>query len=130
MSIGTQPLFHLSFLGDDTMPCACHNKHNQTNCPENNTGFDMSQFVNLSNLQNCTGNCTVPCTITPGNGCRNTPCECIPIPVDSPQTEYEMCCDQNGCCKLYSKCCRNLFWPEFSHPRWLCCDLLYCMREE
>ena len=39
-----------------------------------------------------------------------------------------LCCDQNGCCGMYPESCRNSFWPEFSHPRWLCCKDLYCAR--
>jgi len=38
---------------------------------------------------------------------------------------YRLCCDNSGCCCLYPASCRNKFWPEFSHPRWLCCKDLY-----
>lgn len=38
---------------------------------------------------------------------------------------YRLCCDENGCCCMYPASCRNRFWPEFSHPRWLCCKDLY-----
>lgn len=39
-----------------------------------------------------------------------------------------LCCDQNGCCRIYPCTWRNSFWPEFSHPRWLCCRDLYNVR--
>ncbi|HIT09079.1 MAG TPA: hypothetical protein IAB55_08340 [Candidatus Merdivicinus faecavium] len=39
-----------------------------------------------------------------------------------------LCCDQNGCCRIYPCTWRNSFWPEFTHPRWLCCRDLYNVR--
>ena len=102
---------------------------NQIDNSEGNYIPEIEQIANLNPVQaNQDPNCEQPCTITPCSGCSNTPCECIPIEQPS-QPEYEMCCDQNGCCKMYSKLCRNQFWPEFSHPRWLCCDMLYCLKD-
>ena len=40
-------------------------------------------------------------------------------------SSYRVCCDPNGTCCLYPCCCRNQFWPNFAHPRWLCCADLY-----
>ncbi len=39
-----------------------------------------------------------------------------------------LCCDQNGNCRIYPCTWRNSFWPEFTHPRWLCCKDLYNVR--
>lgn len=41
------------------------------------------------------------------------------------ETMYQLCCDENGCCCQYPAAWRNRFWPEFAHPRWLCCKELY-----
>lgn len=35
------------------------------------------------------------------------------------------CTDENGCTALYPAECRDGFWPDFAHPRWLCCRDLY-----
>lgn len=69
------------------------------------------------------------CTIKPINGCRGD-CECKWFPVDERPAEVTMrrCCDQNGCCGMFPEKCRNIYWPDFSHPRWLCCKDLYCAR--
>lgn len=40
--------------------------------------------------------------------------------------KYRVCCDCNGsCCGCFESNTRDCFWPEFSHPTWLCCELLY-----
>ncbi len=64
--------------------------------------------------------------ITPVRGCAQT-CDCEPIPVEPlcPR-EYRLCTDQNGCATRYPADCRNLYWPNFAHPRWLPCNCLYC----
>ncbi|MCI8600709.1 MAG: hypothetical protein HFE45_03840 [Oscillospiraceae bacterium] len=33
------------------------------------------------------------------------------------------CCDENGVCCFYPAGCRNPFWPEFTHPQWLHCNI-------
>ena len=38
--------------------------------------------------------------------------------------EGRICCDGQNCCS-YSASCRNPYWPEFAHPRWLACADLY-----
>ena len=43
---------------------------------------------------------------------------------DNNVTRYRVCCDENGCCR-YPCSCRNPYWPEFAHPRWLSCEDLY-----
>jgi len=57
-------------------------------------------------------------------GCSGEPIA-MAEPQNGSQVALERCCDQNGCCALYQRCCRNPFWPEFSHPSWLCCRDLY-----
>ncbi len=51
---------------------------------------------------------------------------CAPIPIEPicPR-EYRLCVDANGCRAEYPVDCRDPFWPEFSHPRWLTCAELY-----
>ena len=44
------------------------------------------------------------------------------------EVPYRLCCDENGRCCRYPANWRNSFWPEFSHPRWLCCQDLYDQR--
>ena len=32
--------------------------------------------------------------------------------------------------RFFRQECRDCFWPDFTHPTWLCCDTLYgCCRE-
>jgi len=57
-------------------------------------------------------------------GCDGHPISMIE-PRSGSQATTERCCDANGCCGLYLRCCRNPFWPEFAHPTWLCCRDLY-----
>ena len=66
------------------------------------------------------------------NGCCYPKCECKgkPVPIQlipALKEPTEICCDCSGC-KEYPRKCRNKFWPSFAHPRWLCCDDLYCAR--
>lgn len=65
-------------------------------------------------------------------GCHsNQEVNCNPIKCtydishDENAHKYRICCDTNGCCCKYPCNCRNPFWPEFAHPRWLCCKALY-----
>jgi len=40
-----------------------------------------------------------------------------------------ICCDCNGrCCARFNADRRDCFWPEFTHPKWLCCRTLYGCR--
>lgn len=66
---------------------------------------------------------TRDCSAFP-NGCNGQPIAMAEPAVGSELT-LERCCDENGCCALYPSCCRNPFWPHFSHPTWLCCRDLY-----
>ena len=70
------------------------------------------------------------CSAKPVNGCQDCSGECKWYPIEETEEEVPMrlCCDQNDCCGMYPESCRNSFWPEFSHPRWLCCKDLYCAR--
>ena len=51
-------------------------------------------------------------------------CHCTSPFIDDPR----LCCDQNGVCCNYDQSKRDCFWPIFTHPRWLCCRVLYCCR--
>lgn len=59
--------------------------------------------------------------------CDREPTSCDPVDCDNEALErsYRVCCDRNGVCCKYSCRCRDPFWPEFAHPRWLCCAELY-----
>jgi hypothetical protein len=51
---------------------------------------------------------------------------------ESPFTfDKRICCNNDDDCHHFEEECRDCFWPEFSHPTWLCCEILYgCCREE
>ncbi|MBR5559673.1 MAG: hypothetical protein IKU72_05460 [Oscillospiraceae bacterium] len=69
----------------------------------------------------CRNNC-----INLQNGCGHSSC-CEPIPATPLcSREYRLCTDSDGCAAHYPIDCRNRFWPNFSHPRWLPCSCLYC----
>ncbi len=95
------------------------------NLSERNDLFMMNNCCNNSNRkQNCgqyaKGGCSYP-----KYQCQGKP---VPAPLFPALTEpTEICCDCSGC-KEYPTKCRNKFWPSFAHPRWLCCDDLYCAR--
>lgn len=41
-------------------------------------------------------------------------------------SDRRVCCDCDGtCCGCFDSNRRDCFWPEFTHPSWLCCDILY-----
>ena len=41
--------------------------------------------------------------------------------------EKRICCN-GDCCGLYDSKRRDCFWPDFTHPEWLCCRVLYGCR--
>lgn len=57
---------------------------------------------------------------------RNRPglicCHC-----ENPITdERRICCNEDGeGCRFFDEECRDCFWPDFTHPRWLPCRILY-----
>ena len=90
----------------------------------------------------CNSSCTPNCSSTNGNYCNcccslpnlsqsdsqeDSPCSCegIACKQDSCAMSRRICCNRDGTCCLYPEHCRDGFWPEFSHPRWLCCKDLY-----
>ncbi len=74
-------------------------------------------------MEHCQSRCFVDTRNCMG-GCDGSPIAMME-PVTGSQAATERCCDANGCCGLYLRCCRNPFWPEFAHPTWLCCRDLY-----
>lgn len=74
--------------------------------------MESCQSCRFTDTRNCLG------------GCSGEPIA-MAEPQENSQVTLERCCDQNGCCALYQRCCRNPFWPSFSHPSWLCCRDLY-----
>lgn len=74
-------------------------------------------------LENCHSRCFTDTRNCIG-GCDGAPVSMLEPREDS-KAATERCCDANGCCGLYLRCCRNPFWPEFAHPTWLCCRDLY-----
>ncbi len=60
------------------------------------------------------------------NCCEKPTFCCKPITLGCEQVvNYRLCTDPNGCAYLYPCECRDPFWPEFAHPRSLCCSQLY-----
>ena len=97
-------------------------------CCCNNTG----RYRNSCNCCGCgrKNNTCNDCVTRAVSGCpANSDCEWYPIEETCERT-MRMCCDQNGCCGMYPQDCRNTFWPDFAHPRWLCCRDLYCARRQ
>lgn len=84
-----------------------------------------------NNMGGCNGNCgrqrgmpSSPRRVS--NGCpRNSDCQWYPIE-ETCERKMRVCCDEDGCCGMYPEDCRNTFWPDFTHPRWLSCRELYC----
>ncbi len=58
-------------------------------------------------------------------GCSGEPLSMTEPRDGGSQTQTERCCDRNGCCGIWLRCCRDPFWPLFAHPSWLCCKDLY-----
>ncbi len=91
------------------MSCNCrsHRKHEK---PDGPLGMDSSLLIPL----------------IAGLSANSNTNDCSPLEHSLVcERKVERCCDQDGCCALYPANCRNEFWPEFSHPRWLCCKDLY-----
>lgn len=42
------------------------------------------------------------------------------------QTQKRLCCNCDGSCECFESNRRNPFWPDFTHPRTLSCQELYC----
>ncbi len=74
-------------------------------------------------MSDCTSCCYTDTRNCPG-GCTGEPLA-MTEPRGGSQVRTQRCCDQNGCCGIYLACCRDPFWPSFSHPSWLCCRDLY-----
>ncbi len=122
-------------------PCCCQN-----NCASN--CCNSSQGCMNCCCCNCCG-CCVPtcccccncnhgptceeCKICPVSGCPEDSKNCEWYPIqweeDPNSRKLRLCCDESGCCGLFPEECRNTFWPDFAHPRWLCCKDLYCARK-
>lgn len=112
---------------DRRMACCCNNQCCCCHC------------VPCCNCCKCNCcNCTTcrtcqECKICPVSGCPDDSkhCEWYPIKWEEDPSEHKMriCCDESGCCGLFPEDCRNIFWPDFAHPRWLCCKDLYCARK-
>lgn len=115
------------------MPCQCNCSAAQTSAAEDIAAASSGTL-----------------SVTPTGVCRNSPCstqqnldniaegfapadgtDCSPLyPVLTSeqlleQRRYRSCTDENGCTALYPGECRDGFWPDFAHPRWLCCKDLY-----
>lgn len=94
---------------------------------------DILMACCCNNKGGCNGNCgqkhcMMDCSIKPVSGCPcNSDCRWYPIE-EKCERKMRICCDENGCCGMFPEDCRNKFWPDFAHPRWLCCKDLYCAR--
>ena len=115
-------------------PCCCQN-----NCASN--CCNSSQGCMNCCCCNCCGCCCncnhgptcEECKICPVSGCPEDSKNCEWYPIqweeDPNSRKLRLCCDESGCCGLFPEECRNTFWPDFAHPRWLCCKDLYCARK-
>lgn len=89
-------------------------------------------FCHSSCTPGCSSDCNSCCCSISGlsdaaqtdaqdaDGCAGIACK-----KDSCAVTRRLCCDRDGGCCLYPESCRDNFWPEFAHPRWLCCKDLY-----
>ena len=113
----------------DKKPWGCHKPEREDPC-----GCDAAAF---SAPAECYTTSSAGCGISPDcarvlSACGDAndtdePADCTGIPIHCPhKVKYRTCCDQNGRCYRFPCQCRNPFWPEFAHPRWLCCQALYC----
>lgn len=111
--------------------CGCHRPK-----PEEPCGCDAAAYsapAECYTLSNCGCGFTPDCArVLSACGNADEPDEavdCTGIPIKhgcGRKVKYRTCCDQNGKCYRFPCQCRNPFWPEFCHPRWLCCRALYC----
>lgn len=109
------------------MICGCNNRARY--------GCASAQARTNDNAQTANG-CAVrtranDCRIRPVSGCPTHANDCTWYPIEEEcgaDRAMRICRDQNGCAGLYPADCRNTFWPDFAHPRWLCCRDLYCAR--
>ena len=116
-----EPVHATRFAGEkvDTMSCfSCNSSEALNTCSCSSSSTATTSLA--EELCNCPGTST-PEELTQVDGCsgrgeEDCGCDCT----------YRRCQDRNGFCGLYREDCRNLFWPEFSHPQWLPCNSLYC----
>lgn len=120
--------------------CGCGNNSGNTCGCGNNSGNTCGCGNNGGNTCGCVnGNqnvnyCPNPCNTHKNIQCLKRTCpqgvDCTPIYPSREEVlashEYRLCTDQNGCFASYPVECRDSFWPSFAHPRWLCCEDLYC----
>lgn len=87
--------------------------------------YTQPQLVQLGASHGCGADAQSGCCCgSPEVDCK--PIECVyDSDYDENRPKYRICCNANGCCCKYPCSCRNPFWPEFAHPRWLCCRDLY-----
>lgn len=116
------------------MPCnCCRNKKNAVTADtqiitDPSTGVTYStapQGVCRTNPCSTRNNITaIQADQSPAQGTDCSPFYPEPTAQDL-LAERRPCTDQNGCTAFYRPECRDGFWPDFSHPRWLCCKDLY-----
>lgn len=98
-----------SALSRDVEDCLCDSCSHHSHSCDNSCCCSLSDFSQTSSTDNQdAGSCD-------GIACKK----------DSCNVSRRLCCDRDGGCCLYPERCRDGFWPEFAHPRWLCCKDLY-----
>ena len=104
--------YTVSVLSQDVEDCFCH-----SSCPPSCSSTN-------GNYCNCC--CSLP-NLSQSDSQEDSDCSCqgVACKQDSCAMSRRICCDRDGTCCLYPEHCRDGFWPEFSHPRWLCCKDLY-----
>lgn len=109
-----------------SVECQCEDTETETSACTCDTSSTEST-ESTENTENTASSCCQCCSCV-DQSCYETveiPCTPIDCRAVERQLEYRVCCNPNGTCCRYPCCCRNRFWPNFAHPRWLCCADLY-----
>ena len=131
----------------------CYNEHNNDICnggkiDPKNIGYSRTESIKnscyegesypdiLYNMKrkrcghhHCDENVNTECCRNEISSCEKPKVKCSPICLGNIGSQnsvnYRTCVDSNGCAYKYPSCCRDPFWPNFTHPRWLSCSYLY-----
>lgn len=74
------------------------------------------------------GGCAAGARNTGGSsasGCSCTSRCCTGSTSNTTSQDRQYCQNADGSGAYYNSSCRDPFWPEFAHPRWLSCQRLY-----
>ncbi|MGI5894052.1 MAG: hypothetical protein ACOX6P_05590 [Candidatus Merdivicinus sp.] len=107
--------------------CGCHSCGCCPHCtPTPRRGWDVDYARDVATADSVSCTCNSVC---PGTNCNDPDVPIYTCTGSNSRSRCRICCDQDGCCRIYPCSWRNKFWPEFCHPRWLCCRDLYNVRD-